>query len=293
MHLIRIGKLSFRLLYIVLAPISNAIMQLMATYIGSYKTTGNTILKPLTLTLFVYLSQVIGGLGTIYGYFSNKKTKGKDNMEESRILAIGTTFKFSTVKNEVSNNHFLICFCYFFFSLISVIQTLILVVVSSEYGKMKDNTRSNLDFELTSITILYISLLSRYVLGYSLYYHQMISLIIVFIGMSLVFIPNISNDKDLEIKIPLLLIQNFLSSFRYVCEKWFMQKKYSTPHQILFFEGIIGFCLSFVFGFCVSLSSHLEEIFGSTQKVLQNLSNCLSENILVVFIIIAFFLFSL
>lgn len=270
--LISCGTMKFSLIYIILAPCMNSIMHFMALIINKQE---NLKLNLLTETLVMYISQIIAGLGILYSCSFNSKSKSIYAKETLNTVHQFEIERPSEDPYKEKNDTLFISGCLLFFSFISFAQTIILLYMILKHVDMiVPQIRSNLDFELSAINMIYISFLSRYYLNYSLYYHQIVSLSIIFFGICLVFIPSLPFDKDLHIKIPIYLLQNFLSSLRYVCEKWLMEKKSVTPYHILFYEGIIGTLMTIILGSLGEVIPFIDSMFGTVSHIYSDIMTC-------------------
>lgn len=216
---------------------------------------------------------MFGGLGCIYSYFRNKRQIQVNSVLEredtSKLKFQRITFSPKKSKDKE------VVLILILISLLSTIQYTILVYMSfiyenEETGGKEGIKTSNLKFDLLAINIYFISTLSYMFLQYSLYRHQFVSLGIIFVGNLLVLFPNILDENHLGIKIDIHCFEYSLSSFRYILEKWVMEKKNYSPYKILLYEGVIGGIMCIIFGFVILLFPYTWiEVIGSTEVLMK------------------------
>ena len=235
-------------------------------------------------TLIMFLSECISGL-IIYKYQLNFLSK-KNEQKSSKVMGIKLIKRsaFSSKKERLDNG-FKIYFYIFTASFLDFIGFML-----STY-EIFENFSYTLEDRLKSLLAILSSLLCYYLLKFPIFRHQKCSLIVIFICLIIIiiieyiFIPinTGTNFKSLSLNLLFILIQDLFYSFIDIIEKYLFEYDSINPFQMLMFEGIFGFILTFIFSI----------INSSFTKMLDDFSKLLIDyKILFIICLIIYFILS-
>lgn len=226
MKIIQFGLVTWKLLYPVLLPISYCIRL--------YTMREHDYIKnhPLFLTLCMFISEIVWG-GGLFGLVLYLNREQRLNNTKAIV-----SFKFVNLlpKNkliEINLKVYLVIIGVCIADLISLSGANVI-----EF-KEKDNN-PNIMLELKIATLYFTAILSYFWFRIKLFSHQILSIIIISIGIVFVnFYDILKLEGEFEI-LGCAFAMFFLFSVQITTEKWLMQCKYLNPFQLVFIEGIIG-----------------------------------------------------
>ena len=197
------------------------------------------------IPFLIFFSQSLFG-GIIYLYYIKKNFSEEDN--KHNILSPFRIGPIIYVSNKPNSNEYtkikkiiLISFASFFNSIGSIIRNDDLIIF-----KIFEDKNTQLEIKVRSIQIIISSLLCIYAIGFNIYQHQKISLIIIcFFFVCLIFMEFfISVDLVSKIVALLFCFMSCLSrSFLDVTEKYLFDFDFINIFKMLLFEGLIGLFL--------------------------------------------------
>lgn len=243
MKVIKCGILSLKLIYLVIAPICNALSYFFALLITTNDS--NVTFCCLSQIFFVFFCVMCGGLTWIYILITNKR-KRKIIQTKTKIDLTSNQFEVILPEDEKPKTSSGVNLIIVSMTIMFFFQNMIQSYMTFTYEQIildPNKGQSNLKFELFTVHSLYIILLSYYILHYRVCLHQFVSLIIIVIGMMLILFRNIIEEEYLEIRLPVYCLEYLLSSIRYVLEKYLIEKTICIPILNIIFWGCdwIGF----------------------------------------------------
>lgn len=185
--------------------------------------------NPIILSFLMFSGQIFSGILAIIVLFRSKmrKKKKKENNDEQPILGINPNIIIQHEKSDIKNSRWDILI---FFS-ISVLDYLSFILLNQ-------NILINLALNLRIIQIFFISLFAFFILKTRLFKHNLVSLILIVMG--------VTGLTYFEFKLELwkyflfYLAAFFCNSLRIVLIKVLMEKWYYLPYFILPIIGTTG-----------------------------------------------------
>lgn len=139
-------------------------------------------------------------------------------------------------------------------------------------GSIHDESIDSLSFTLRMTQTLFLSGLSIVFLNIQLYKHNILGIIIIFLGITALVIMNMHSDSWLVFGVN--LISYFLNSFRIIIMKVLLDKWYYSTYKLLFIIGSIGIALMiFIMPFTLLIKSEIfsfQSIFIDSFKVFKD-----------------------
>ena len=154
--------------------------------------------------------------------------------------------------------------------------------ISSVFGVRTADNSVSWEFD-----ILFLTLLSYYILRQKLYKHHVICMVvIVILGILFDFINNFSGEnlKNNYLNIIVLFFIQIIFDFTYVIYKYMMIKKYIISIEIMFYQGIIELILSIITLIITTNIGYLDDFWDFYNNI-----NLKSINIFILIIINEFF----
>lgn len=225
----------------------------------------NSEMHGMTLNFLNLFAQTFGGLGTIYFYFKEQYQKQKTKNNKPLIKK---RFYFKLIQSQALKSKWRVYLFAILLSFIHAIVSCVLSYILCIYSTIQINGKiyhSFFDYKMQNIQIIFISLLTYIILKRRLYRHQWISLVIILIGFAMILFPNIVNEIDIHIRVPLIIGTYFLASIKSVAEKYIMEVYYITSHQLTLCDGLFGSIFSFFFIYILQiiLSNETSKLIGN------------------------------
>ena len=230
----------------------------------------------LLLTLIMFLAEIVSGL--IFFIYEKccifKRSAGKAKFMGIKLIQAPDEIKPHDSKFKIYLYILIIAFIDFFeFS------------VDTLYFPKYNDISSSLYVRLRCTLTLFSGLVSSFLLKFSLYAHQKLSLIIIFILLiTTIFVDYIFEGKTKHYFFVLFLIfiNYFFDSFFDIIEKYLLEYDFINPFKLVFVEGVFGFFLTCLYTF-------VEDPFKETKEIYEEKNN--NKFILLIsFLIIYFFL---
>ena len=231
-------KLSFRknLIYLVLLTTCYLLRRILSIIMGENYQINNSLI----LIFIMFLGEIIGGL-LVYRYqisFLNKNKKDKNNL----------AYKFTIVKKEMkrADNWPKIALLIYFASYFDLIEFFLFAIVIPNLAHLSNTST----LRLYCIYTIESSILCYYTLRFQIYKHQIFSLMIMGLCLSVIIsLEIVYRSKDINlgkfILSHLLVFCHFiLKSFTDVIERYLYDYDFLNPLLILMMEGIFGFITS-------------------------------------------------
>ena len=230
----------------------------------------------LLLTIIMFLAEIISGL---IAFIYEKCCIFKKNTGESKFMGITLIQAPDEIKPHDSTFKI-----YLYIFIIAVIDFFEFSVDTLYFPKYEDISNS-LYIRLRCILTLFSAILSSLILKFSIYEHQKISLLVIFIclittiGIDYFFEGEIKNYFFILI---LIFINYFFDSIFDIIEKYLLEYDFVNHFKIVFVEGTFGFILACIY-------TAIESPFKEVKDIYEKKSN--KQFILLIsFLIIYFFL---
>lgn len=144
-----------------------------------------------------------------------------------------------------------------------ILLLIIILDTSSMTYKYVILTDITIDTQFLTISqIIFVGILSKYIIKHPFKKHHYISVTLVIIGIIFIILsPNVLNIEKSNIKFFLILfLFSFFTALQEVLEKYLMHYEYITPFHVVFYEGCFGLCfVFFIFLFCLICNNKLLE----------------------------------
>ena len=187
-------------------------------------------------TIFIDLSYFIGGLLYFISYIETKTEETKDNAIVYKERANSNSNVVLIYNDRLKQNYIKIIL---FLCLISLLITL--TSINNLYSYKKNV------FEKRLYYIFFIAILSKYILKNGIYKHQILSLVITFIGLIFLFIPNffVVTKDDILINISNVFAASCYSLFL-VLIKHLTHNYFISPLLCLLYIGFLSIIFTFI-----------------------------------------------
>ena len=198
---------------------------------------GNAHMKSECLfTIFIDLSYFMGGLLYFISYIETKTEETKDNAIVYKERANSNSNVVLIYNDRLKQNYIKIIL---FLCLISLLITL--TSINNLYSYKKNV------FEKRLYYIFFIAILSKYILKNGIYKHQILSLVITFIGLIFLFIPNffVVTKDDILINISNVFAASCYSLFL-VLIKHLTHNYFISPLLCLLYIGFLSIIFTFI-----------------------------------------------
>lgn len=241
MGIIEIGEPSLNLLYPFLMPI---FWTMRAFFNGFLKADDERVKDPFFLAFIAILGDVLAG--------------ALELVEKCRNLPFQTRKRINSGAVQPPNNYIngVQFYAPYKQKKIDIVIPYILIFINSSiecsfltaFTILGEEAESALIcFQMNIVLILIQSMTTYFILKYPIYRHQILSLIIITLGIIAKFFQNLFNDISLFFSY--LLIYCFISVLD-VSQKWLMEKKHYTPVRLVFLQGVFSTCI-FFFAFII------------------------------------------
>ena len=130
-----------------------------------------------------------------------------------------------------------------------ILLLIIILDTSSMTYKYVFLTDITIDTQFLTISqIIFVGILSKYIIKHPFKKHHYISVTLVIIGIIFIILsPNVLNIEKSNIKFFLILfLFSFFTALQEVLEKYLMHYEYITPFHVVFYEGCFGLCFVFI-----------------------------------------------
>ena len=209
----------------------------------------------LLLTLIMFLAEIISGLFLfIYEKYYLFKTSGgyAKNMSNKSISDHGEI--------KPHDSKFKI---YLYILVIAFIDFFEFSVDTLYFPKQKDISNS-LYVRLRCTLTLFSGIFSSFLLKFSMYKHQKLSLIVIFICLITTIIVDIifeGEKKHYFFVLFLIFINYFFDSYFDIIEKYLLEYDFINPFKLVFIEGKFGFILTCLYTFVENPFKEIKDIY--------------------------------
>ena len=235
MKLIAFGELSIQLLFPLLCPVALSLRIFLLTKFA------DITYKYLLQSFCIFLSEILfGSINIIYKKWNKpKKDKHHESNKDSEANSFVTeTFDFLEKPKKTSKvqRYLLILLL----SLLDFLACNILAIVCSGENMLT----KKLEAELKNSKIIFVSILSIIFISKKLYKHQILGIILAFIGVTFNIVLLIYHDFSEE-RLNLLIILAYPLCYLFlaiqcVLEKHMLESFRLSPYKLLFYEGVFG-----------------------------------------------------
>ena len=190
--------------------------------------------KDFLCTFLIHLSYIGGGL--LY-FISSIRTKTEQTRNEAITYRERSSSSIRYIFNDASNKNKL----YIFLILLIMSILLVLSTISGLY------TVDKYVFEERLYYLFFIPLFSKYILKIKIFNHQILSLLIAFVGLILLFIPIIIviREEDIIMNIIIFVASIGFSLLLVLC-KYLTHNYYMSPYLCILFIGIISITITII-----------------------------------------------
>lgn len=289
MKFITLGELSWYLVLLLIAPIIACSRSYIVTLLNQNKFQNH----PFVLTFLMFLGELIGGSLQIVLYLKQKRRKSKKK-QEFYMNSI-SKFKTQTISpfDQLEKNqdikwpktNYLV---FLGLAIIDLAGMSLIVMLSSTTTTFDDSISANnhndklnnLDFQIKTCQMIIAGLLSIKMLRYPILKHQLLSMLLIFIGMIVIILDALIevNTIPLITKIGVLILSYAIYAFEEVSQKYLMEFKFVSPFYILIYKGLFGILLCLllflVFGYIdcpkglgICQGEKIELIFDTLRKI--------------------------
>jgi len=233
-HLFSFAKINKYFIFPFLCPIFCFLANLFISFISKDNGLNN---KEFLFSLLIHLSYIGGGLLYFISSIRTKREKNDKIGKESIAYRESSFSQIIYIHNDSSNKNKL----YKFIILLIISILLVISTISGLYIGDKNVFEDRLYF------YFFIPLFSKYILKIKIFNHQILSLLIAFIGLILLFIPSILVIKEEHIIIYIIM---FITSIGYslllVLCKYLTHNYYMSPYLCILFIGIISTIITII-----------------------------------------------
>ena len=230
-HLFSFAKINKYFIFPFLCPIFCFLANLFLSFISKDNVLKN---KEFLFSLLIHLSYLGGGL--LY-FISSLRTKTEQTRNEAITYRERSSSSIRYIFNDASNKNKL----YIFIILLIMSILLVLSTISGLY------TVDKYVFEERLYYLFFIPLFSKYILKIKIYSHQILSLLIAFVGLILLFIPImlVIREEDIIINIIIFVTSIGFSLLLVLC-KYLTHNYYMSPYLCILFIGIISITITII-----------------------------------------------
>ncbi len=194
----------------------------------------------LLLTLIMFSAEIIPGM-ILYLY---QKSFIKEGIEKPKLMGIALTADSGEPKKKHSRIKI-----YILLILIGLIDFFEFIIDTLYFPKY-DNISNSLFIRLRCILTIFSAIFSHFILKFSLFNHQKVSLIVIFICLIITLISEIfyEGKEDKFLYVLFFIFANyFADSFFDIIEKYLLDTCSLNPFKILMIEGIFGFIFASIY----------------------------------------------
>lgn len=241
-----IGEIDKNIIFPILGGVLKCIIRIILNY---------SILldHPLILSLYSSLGMSLSFILLIIYYYKNKNTENTNN-NSSKIKKKDNDKNKSSRFELVYNDLFKIISHdkYKFIFLTSLMDFILTILIC--------NFCINIKINMWICDIIFMSLFSYYFFQIKIYKHHIISIIIIFITGFILDIITGHYDYILDEIIPIIIkfFGEIIFSFSIIINKYTMEKKFSSPYEICFYQGIITLVLYSIFSIFSNIFNFLD-----------------------------------